>query len=235
MKMISVLRNIFLSLDFNCEEFDFEGWSAILLTPDTKNQQKSFFIVIDNEKADEACLTELLNGGALRLKDNIRTRPSFESSFDKNTFLVICYSGSKPRSKVIWQLEEDPYVFKKCILKYSPLAVDSLLELLDDDFSIANLNRNIMNIEHFEGLKTRANINFGYELLTYLFMKIPVIIFSREINIAMSDLPVVINKALTRDKLVGLRDNIMLIGEVDGLDAEGIESFIQRNNEDQLQ
>jgi hypothetical protein len=229
MKMIDVLKKIFISIGFESTDFEYKDWMGTILKPNSDYNNKSFYIVLDSQIASESTLIDLYNNGGQELIELIRDLPCYEPYLDKNSSLIICYSGDVGKaSKLIWQLEEDPYIFKKNILRYNDLSVNNLVAYLDEDFSLEGLNRKIMDAESFDLIKRQKASQNGYDLLCNIFIKIPVIRFLQVATNSLHSLSQDIDTALSKQNVLELRNEILGFEILEDLEYLGLNSLLEK-------
>ncbi|UCH96170.1 MAG: hypothetical protein JSV88_04750 [Candidatus Aminicenantes bacterium] len=132
---------------------------------------------------------------------NAAKKHSFhDETFDKNTTLFICCNEAFGNPDILWQLEEDPYIFKKNIILYSLKKVNELDRLVKGDFSCDNLNKLFNNPDEFEKMKQNGQ-NSGYALLGRLFVKLPFLTYENANQEPLVDLSEQINAELKKKKL----------------------------------
>jgi len=112
-------------------------------------------------------------------EDLIESVENYDHQMDKNLSMVICAKRdnlvtNQATSKKIYQVEEDPYVFKKYVLTYT----DEQVKLLQDSIpSITNTMDSLYNFlndhEAFLDFKNNPYKEDIYNLVSKLFIKLP--------------------------------------------------------------
>lgn len=164
--LIDILKNIFSEFSYLSKDFNMQDYQATLFY---KEEIDNYFIVLDKDIITDDELQNL-NDISIQLFNLIKEDDLTNESYDKNATLIICFNGDVDNN-IICNLEENPYLFKKNILKYNSEEIESLNTLLSSNYSYENLLLLLNNEEQFEEYKN--NSENGYSLLTKIFIKLP--------------------------------------------------------------
>ncbi len=188
----------------DCWDFAWESFIARRMNTG-RNTKSEFFIIIDKKNATEDDLDSLKTDGTLGIFKAAQKHPFYNEMFDKNATLLICFNGKSPNSTIISQIEEDPYNFRKNILRYSNEQLNQLDALLNNEesYSVEELNKALNNAEKFTEMKKEAQ-DTGYTLLVHLFVKLPFLKYETDNQIKLDNLDEKIQNQLKEKKLFDL-------------------------------
>lgn len=164
--LIDILKNIFSEFSYLSKDFNIQDYQATLFY---KEEIDNYFIVLDKDIITDDELQNL-NDISIQLFNLIKEDDLTNESYDKNATLIICFNGDVDNN-IICNIEENPYLLKKNILKYNSEEIESLNTLLSSNYSYENLLLFLNNEEQFEEYKN--NSENGYSLLTKFFIKLP--------------------------------------------------------------
>jgi len=172
--LIDILKNIFINNEFSETTIDFLDYKCFLYR---KNTEDNFFIILDKESISDSELDSLISQGFLELYNKLEKLEVTDKTFEKNATLVLCLQSE---CELINKIEEDSYLFKKNIIVYSERMKTALLKLVEDNYSLSNINNLLNNDSMFENSKN--NQNDGYTLLSRLFIKLPFLTYERGVR-----------------------------------------------------
>lgn len=173
--MIEILKKIFaddLFLINNIKEFSGIISDGFLAIPEKKTR-KEYYIII--EVTDLVPLISDEDNIVFKLNSWLKSSDHYNPYFNKNTTLIILQQGSiiieEKTKRQIFEIEENPYIFKKYVIRYSTHQFANLLKMLPN-VSINALDELINQLD-FETFKENP-INEDYvPLLINIFIKIP--------------------------------------------------------------
>jgi hypothetical protein len=174
--MIEILNKIFTDDLFLIKDIDnisgiiLDGFLAV---PSNKTR-KEYFIVI--EVSDLVPLiTHEEDNVVFKLNSWLKSSDYYNSAFNKNTTLIILQKASiiieEKTKRQIFEIEENPYIFKKYVIRYTIDQFKSLFKILPD-VSINSMNQLINQLD-FEVFKENPTSEDYIPLLINLFIKIP--------------------------------------------------------------
>lgn len=157
--------------------------------------RKEYYLVIFLKNIDSPQLNDMVKGeyvrecfDAIKLNDNL-----YVKEMDKNSSIIFCIESdlldvsvrddnSKMKlellKKTIYEVEEDPYFFKKYVLSYSKDQVDELSKEVTDLISTGRsvtdyLQLSLNNTEMFVKYKENPQSQKKYDLICKIFIKLP--------------------------------------------------------------
>ncbi|OME93493.1 hypothetical protein BK124_24585 [Paenibacillus amylolyticus] len=174
--MIHFMRDLFIENKFNIVEPEFlegkPGFMAIKLDP----SKLGFFLVLfENEDVNFEKFNELINQYFMDLK---RLPIGYDRRMDKNFTLIIClnraaFTYNETLNRSIFEVEEDPYHFRKLVLPYADVEVQEFNEFYRNN-GITNGLYNLLNDkEKFYDFKKHPVESTAFHLTTRLFIKLP--------------------------------------------------------------
>lgn len=113
------------------------------------------------------------------LYSDVKSLEYYDHQTDKNLTLVVCLKRNslKPDENLsnrIYQIEEDPYFFKKYVLTYTDNQVELIKNLISSKDSITNIfYKTLNNHDLFLQFKKAPYKETQYNLISKLFIKIP--------------------------------------------------------------
>lgn len=146
----------------------------------------------------------------------------YEPQMDKNLSMLICLkrgslNNDSTLNKQIFDIEEDPYFFKKYVLTYTESQEDLILRNVNDTHVMTYLHTILNNEDAFQTHKKFPYHETEYNLVSKLFIKLPVLNLTIR-NEELPSLKVTINNLLTPD-LLQLRDDLLSLNKIE--DADG--------------
>lgn len=172
-----IVRKIFEESYFSVMPFELSKITG-LLAVSKKFNVKNYFLVLFIEDSD-------LQSDFLRV--NIPEYTSllkklledyYDGSVLKNTSLLLCCKSNDVIAvdSLIYEIEEDPYDFKKYVLIYTKNQVQQLIKKWEEtqtESIVHFLNKELKNTVSFDEFKQSPFEDTGYNLITRLFIKIP--------------------------------------------------------------
>ncbi|MGE6579129.1 ABC-three component system middle component 1 [Paenibacillus xylanexedens] len=143
-----------------------------------------------------------------------RLEEGYRPDMDKNLSLIVCVKRNNLfpdpiLHKVIFDIEEDPYFFKKYVLTYSDTQVDLLLENKGDTPIIKHLYLVLNDDDLFQKHKNDPYEETEYNLISKLFIKLPFLNL-RKMDRELVSLKQEINNSLN-PCLLSLRDDLLKV------------------------
>lgn len=154
----------------------------------------------------------------------------YDERIDKNLSMLICLKNTDTESsskyKKIFEIEEDPYFFKKYLLSYNENFEKIKKEILNGENINITINNIINDVEKFSQYKLREDTDDVklYEICTNLMTKIPFISLNHKQS-DLDDLSKTIGLRLEKDNLAESRDKILQYFELE--DEEFIDKIVE--------
>ncbi|WP_427108759.1 ABC-three component system middle component 1 [Lysinibacillus xylanilyticus] len=162
-----------------------------------------FFVVFLNAEN----LDEFISYRVPFLLEEIKETSFFQAEMEKNMSLLVCLKVTDSEidenlEKKIFELEEDPYDFKKYLLNYTNEQVDKLKMELDINEGeidlVGKINTFLLDTIKFNEFKESTENNEAYSLATKIFIKLPFIKIDINEDKEMENIEKIIE-----DKLIG--------------------------------
>jgi hypothetical protein len=212
------MRNVVTSI-FKENEFQ-------IITPDFLQDREDFFAVSTNHDRatyfvvlfkDETIVLEDLNQEFdTYFRELKRLEEGYDRRIDKNVTLLLCLRRkglpiNENLNRLIFELEEDPYHFKKLVLPYTTVEVNALKA----ELALGNKLYEILNDrKEFYRFKKDPYEESKYNLVSKLFIKLPFLHFSN-FNEDIERLTETIENELTdKDVLQVRNETLQLIAEI---------------------
>lgn len=132
-----------------------------------------------------------------------------DSEIDKNTSLVICLQSKNIINRSILNVEEDPYYFKKYVLKYTEHELTEFINQYSEDIKEKGikqvLEEIIKDVQQFEDFKKNPDIKSVYNFISKIFIKIPVLKVPFDEEKVVNSLSDVIESSLREKNLYNLK------------------------------
>ncbi|OOR17336.1 ABC-three component system middle component 1 [Bacillus cereus] len=180
--MRDLLKNIFNDASFNViEEVQLVNEKTFLAISSIDCKVNYYLVVFIQENMK----TFLEEADFSTFFEYMKNQDFYNSNMEKNFSLLVCLNCNKEidleMQKDIYEIEENPYDFKKYVLVYSDEQVQMLNnELLSSEYrmlipveGIKNvLNKILLDNVRFYNFKNYMN-DFVYDLITKIFIKLP--------------------------------------------------------------
>lgn len=188
---------------FNINDIDTEKYFLAI----NCTGRKEYYLVVFLKNIDGFQLLDIVKGDYIRKCFNsIKINDSlYEKEMDKNTSLIFCIESdllveseldndSKSKrellKKAIYEVEEDPYFFKKYVLTYFKEQIDEInnevTELINAGGRVTDYLQSCLNhTEIFKKYKENPRSQRRYDLICKIFIKLP---FLKLTNLEMSTL-----------------------------------------------
>ncbi|NQV91737.1 hypothetical protein HQ489_04655 [Candidatus Woesearchaeota archaeon] len=175
--MINTIKKIFLDNQaFKIENFNYVANSDNIngfVALDTREGKTGLFMVIEVNE-----LNVLLNENEVLYEtfySELRGEEYYLPEFNKNISLIILLDTQLPiEQKIkrqIFEIEENPFYFKKYVLQYTEEQHNDLIEKCED-ITTENLRNLVLNVD-FEEFKKDISVNNYVNLLLNLYVKLP--------------------------------------------------------------
>ncbi|MGK4118324.1 ABC-three component system middle component 1 [Lysinibacillus capsici] len=210
-KVNGLFRQLFEELKFEISDYSIVDEQDKLLNKSifVKNPvRKNYYLVLFLE--EEQMLNQILEQQGnyfYLLKEFFGEDPNIE----KNTNLLILLESKSVSDKLVFNLEENPYYFRKYILKYSDIELEELVGQYSNDIRqkglITVFNEIINNVDLFEEFKKNPDVDSLYNFITTIFIKVSVLGLNVE-NKKIESLRIMIDQALEKKKLTNIKTKI---------------------------
>lgn len=203
--MIRILQKIFTENGFGVQHFISMPTNIFALDFDRGSYYLAIFV---EERMLDHTSVELFNSYFDEVKG---LEEGYRPDMDKNISLIVCVKRSGNfldpiLNKIIFDIEEDPYFFKKYVLTYTDLQVEMLLK--NQSGSIMEYLYRVLNDDNlFQEHKNDPFQNTEYNLVSKLFIKLPFLNL-RKMDRELTSLKQEIINALT-PSLLSLRDGLI--------------------------
>ncbi|WP_342439124.1 ABC-three component system middle component 1 [Paenibacillus sp. FSL L8-0436] len=215
--MIRIFNALFEENKFNVQHFISMPTNTFAL--DISRGSYYLVIFLDETSIDHSSV-DLFNSYFDEIKG---LEVGYRPDMDKNTSLIVCIKRkelhpSPVLNKIIFDIEEDPYFFKKYVLTYTESQVEIVIKNWGDS-SIMEYMHTILNDEGlFQSHKTSQFLNTEYNLVSQFFIKLPFLSL-RKMDRELSSLKKEIENLLT-PSILTLRDELLNLRSDDKLDEE---------------
>lgn len=187
--MYEIIKNIFIESEFELNEsiyFDDDLETNFIFFSRTTNNKFDFYLVA-NYKEDEVTFNNLI-GQLDRCFEEIILGMNVPGIEKNLSFLLLLETESinltKEQIKFIYNLEEDPYDFKKYVLTYTLNQVEILKKYIENNNGsslIKRLNSILQDEKLFASFKKKRveinsderQIDLLYDLVSKIFIKLP--------------------------------------------------------------
>jgi len=220
--MKSLVKKILTEKDFIIEENILEDEHSFLASR-TENNKFDFLTVmpIRKDEINREALREKIERYLLKIIETKQTLVGLEKNLSLLVLLEVdSLDISKEISSLIYDIEEDPYDFKKYVLVYTNEQV-SLLESYKgtSEGDIIPYINNILNNSHFFA-KFKSNEESEdvliYDLVSKLFIKIPFLSIDNNQQIITNLLDEIVESIQAEDKV--LWESFLKLNETSGSD-----------------
>ncbi|SDC91574.1 hypothetical protein SAMN05421663_10575 [Terribacillus halophilus] len=225
--MIEIIKELFWEASYIVEEIQPEFKSDIehlsFIAKITKENKFDFFLVIDLKEVniDESNLHDIIDDYFEYIVDK-----NEEQGIDKNLSLLILLQKDTVKidrdlTSFVYDLEEDPYDFKKYVLSYTKEQFSLVEQQFKNENSITSVfQRIIQNKNMFSEFKNTTNkeSQLIYDLISKCFIKLHFLSLQID-TINLSNLESEIREELTQYQL-DLREKIISIESKEEINLE---------------
>lgn len=206
--MIRILQKIFTENGFVVQHFTSMPTNIFALDMDRGSYYLAVFV---EEKMLDYKSVELFNSYFNEIKG---LDEGYRPDMDKNLSLLVCVKRRNllpdpALHKVIFDIEEDLYFFKKYVLAYTDTQVELLIKNQGDTSIIEHLYRVLNDDNSFQEHKNDPFQENEYNLISKLFIKLPFLNL-KKMDRELASLKQEINNALT-PSLLSLRDGLLML------------------------
>lgn len=204
--MIGILQKIFIENGFAVQHFISMPTNIFAL--DTHRGSYYLAVFVEENMLDSMSV-ELFNSYFDEVKE---LEEGYRPEMDKNLSLIVCVKRGELRpytglNKIIFDIEEDPYFFKKYVLTYTDSQVELLKANLGESSILEHLHRVLNDNNAFQEHKNDPLQSTEYNLVSKLFIKLPFLNL-RKMDRELASLNEEINNSLT-PPLLALRDELL--------------------------
>jgi hypothetical protein len=212
--MKEILQQIFTSKQFKVKNDAILDYDCLIAA---NYEKANFYLVIFVNDIEEL---QQVKVDINKLFNQIKTLDEdYDNRMDKNLSMLVCLKrdnlhSNQELNKLIFQIEEDPYFFKKYVLTYTESQLVKVKsEVFVENSDINNYLYGILNDdEKFQTFKANPFEESEYSLVSKSFIKLPFLSlesFSRTLDV----LPTKINQKLAELDLQNLRDDVLKIND----------------------
>lgn len=216
--MNKIIRQIFYDNGFSNMELEtpLEGNLVDFWVNNSKYAVNYYLVLyVDNIKEDFLSNEVPTYFNSIKKLEN-----GYDEKMDKNLSMIVCVNTTNSKTKnitdKIFEIEEDPYFFKKYVITYNMDSYKQLEKLLGgkEESSNSILNRTINDTNKFLAFKKNEenDTTVLYEICTKLMIKIPFLRLEKRLE-KMEDLSAVINEELQQKELFTFKDTLLNLDE----------------------
>ena len=184
--MKEVIKKIFNDYNFEEQKITLPLTEEVFFAVNFNDECLNFYLVVFIDQIDD----EFLENQVLEYYKAIKgLEIGYDERMDKNLSLLVCLRNDNEISstglqKKIFEIEEDPYFFKKYVFTYNDVQREILSDYFNspDTHSRRLLNNIVNDNELFISFKKNPNDNSNnlYSLCSKLLIKLPFIVFERD-------------------------------------------------------
>ncbi|OZQ60556.1 hypothetical protein CA600_27890 [Paenibacillus sp. VTT E-133280] len=222
--MIRLMQKLFEENDFGIRHFLHIPTNVFGLD----NPRGSYYLAVflEEDESYESLTADMFNSYYDVIKG---LQDGYDPQMDKNLSLLICLKRKvlepdHKLNKIIFDIEEDPYFFKKYVLTYTELQVEKILTSLSDSGLMDYIHRILNDEAIFQSHKIRPHVESEYNLISRLFIKLPFLDL-RKMDRELSNLRKDITDLLTPE-LLKLRDDIVHLRPKETMNEEIFRNLI---------
>ncbi|WP_460096213.1 ABC-three component system middle component 1 [Pseudomonas sp. S3_C01] len=159
--MITILNNIMASNGLKLVDVDLTHrvFNLSLYKAESKRREE-YFLTVDLDDNSSEALKRFLDLTAQEIFEDIQSSGKVDLYFEKNCTMLICLNSVDLDQDLVLAIEEDPYNFKKNIIKYNTTELASLNDYLANHSVNAITNDTINEI---------LNSNSGKDFLDFKY------------------------------------------------------------------
>lgn len=178
--MKNLVKQLFKENNFDNIQIDNPYDEEVCFFGNYSVEATNFYLVIFLDDMDENFLYERVPRYFEAIK---KIKAGYDERIDKNLSMIVCYfekndDSPERRNKRCFDIEEDPYYFKKYLIAYSELEVDELNKEFDNKNNLTEfINNIIINSDYFQEFKNEeiSNNSTLYKICSKMMIKIPII------------------------------------------------------------
>lgn len=170
------MKDVFIESKFKVSNPSFLGDQVGFMAVSSESSKPGFFLVLfETESVDFGNLNELISQFFWDVK---RLPEEYDRRMDKNFTLIIClkraaFTYNETLNRKIFEIEEDPYHFRKLVLPYSDEEVRDFKENYTIHGVTDGLYRLLNDKSKFYEFKKYPVESTAYNLTSRLFIKLP--------------------------------------------------------------
>lgn len=220
--MKEVIKKIFYDYNFEERELSLFANDDIFFAVNLSKDCLNFYIVLFIDEINEDFLDVQVSEYYSAIKG---LEVGYDERMDKNLSMLVCLRNDdvtlkKELIKKVFEIEEDPYYFKKYVLTYTEEQYQELLKYFHENYmkeSSIILNNIVNDIHLFNLFKKEPNdySNSLFNLCSKLLIKLPFIVFERGEQ-KIENLTEVIQNDLDREGLLNYSNSFLKLEEKDG-------------------
>ncbi|MBR7737209.1 ABC-three component system middle component 1 [Acinetobacter nosocomialis] len=185
--MIKIINNILLSNGYKLVEIElpFDNQNISLFCPNQENQKEEYFVTIQLSFENENDIQTFIMEKSQHIFEIISSSGKVDAPFEKNCTMLICHEENTITRQGILTIEEDQYNFKKNVITYSPIELETLKEYLTENYISQITNTEINKIISGENGKSfltfkdnHYNTKGYYNLILKIILKLPFITYN---------------------------------------------------------
>ncbi|MBD8035045.1 ABC-three component system middle component 1 [Solibacillus merdavium] len=199
-----LIRKVFDEIEYKIKDFSFVDTNDKLLNESLfiqNTNKKTYYLILFLE--DEKLLHNLVKNQSryfYLLKEFFGEDPNIE----KNTSILILINSKNVSEKIIFNIEENPYYFRKYILQYSDAEFNEMKNVYSEKISTTGIlkvfNEIISDVNLFANFKINPDSEKVYSFVSRIFIKLSVLGLNVE-NKQVNSLRAMIDDALEKKKL----------------------------------
>jgi len=204
--MIRLIENIFTENKF---ELRYLGpANSIILASDSKKASYYLVVFLEGPEFDEINVDQLND-----YYDIVKgMEEGYEPQMDKNLSMLICVNSTtlgfaNSLNKLIFDIEEDPYLFKKYVLTYTNVQLEMALQGKKGKSIMMYLHAILNDESAFQEHKKSPDNESEYNLVSKLFIKLPFLNLTK-MNREIANLKESITNSLDPE-LLNLRNDLL--------------------------
>lgn len=227
--MRSIVQKIFQDNNFSSLEIKnpFEG-NNIEFWANYSEEAVNFYLVLFTDNIEECFLSHEVPAYFNEVKQIDR---GYDERMDKNLSMIVCFNmdgnNTEKISEKIFDIEEDPYFFKKYVITYDGQNTEKLKLHFEGRIENSNtiLNRIINDSNNFLEYKEDTSTSL-YEICTKLMIKIPFIKLEKRLE-EIEDLTGEITRVLKEKELVSFKNSLLNLDVKDDAIINDVLSIIK--------
>ncbi|MEX3418841.1 MULTISPECIES: ABC-three component system middle component 1 [Bacillus] len=180
-----LLERIFKESNFEIiKNINLINQNETFIAIDKNGNRKNYYLVIF---LNDSVSREIIDGEFAYFLPYIKEQPFYRTDMDKNFSLLVCLNVDNEElneelQKEIFEIEEDPYDFKKYVLAYTSKEIQILKEELNSpkyklpilfNGISSKINQILMDTNRFREFKNKEG-DPAYNLITNIFIKLPI-------------------------------------------------------------
>lgn len=178
--MNNLIKQLFKENNFDNIQIDNPYDEEVYFFGNYSKKATNFYLVIFLNDIDENFLYKRVPKYFEAIK---KLEVGYDERMDKNLSMIVCYhennnDNPEKRNKLYFDIEEDPYYFKKYLISYSDIEVNELNKKFNSKNNLTEfINNIIVNSDYFKEFKNEKNSNNSilYKICSKMMIKIPIV------------------------------------------------------------